>query len=510
MRQASSKRFLKLFIFVICSFALFAFPMLHVSALSASDFFYDVKFSDETYGPAVIVSSNDNAYVLTYNREAGDDDAHIMFNSGEDFTLTYAGEFVPGALSLWRADNTLLDIVHYLDNRYYDYPVQNEEITAVFYDRSSKLTAVTTTITGATDVDGTIYLELGSIDDFGFRPGLIFNANGKCVGILFASEMAIPMVFSNEAFGSGSTGATPAPSESPKPGGGGGGSVINDPGTDLPDAPPPSPSPSPAATEEPPKETSSEETYTLICYDGEGAELFRYEDTNEDGFAEFELPAAPGRNGYTFRGWADTKGGSAAYSAGEKLRLSEAGTKTVYAVYEKTSMPVWAIALIAAAAVGLIVGIIVLITKQKKTPPPPPNPGNETIGYTEPIPAPVPEVPVYMEPPAPPVPPQPARLILRCTGGYQDGRSYPIGEGPLKIGRTAECAIRYPDGTPGVSHLHAVLFWRNGVLMLQDTSSTDTYLKRTGKLVKDQPVPVNVGDVFYVGERKNRFEIMRG
>lgn len=507
MRQVNSRRFPKLFVFLICSFALFAFPMLHVSALSASDFFYDVKFSDETYGPAVILSDNNTAYVITYNRAAGDDDAHIIFNSGEDFTLTYAGEFVPGALTLWRADNTLLDSVNALDNRYYDYPVQNEEVTAVFYDRSSKLTAVPTTITGAFKSDDVVYLELEEIDEFGFRPGMLFNANGKFVGFLFASDMARPMVFSNEAFGGDSTDTTPAPSESPKPGGG---SVINDPGTDLPDDPPPSPSPSPADSEEPPKETSSEETYTLICYDGEGAELFRYEDTNEEGFAEFELPAAPGRNGYTFRGWANTKGGAAAYSAGEKLRLSEAGTKTVYAVYEKTSMPVWAIALIAAAAVGLIVGIIVLITKQKKTPPTPPGPVNGTIGYTEPIPAPVPEVPVYMEPPAPPVPPQPARLILHCTGGYQDGRSYPIGEGPLKIGRTAECAIRYPDGTPGVSHLHAVLFWRNGVLMLQDTSSTDTYLKRTGKLVKDQPVPVNVGDVFYVGERKNRFEIMRG
>ena len=505
MSLVSSKRFPKLFVLLILSFALFVFPMLHVSAVSGEDFLYVVEFSDSSQGATVVIDIG-APFVLTESR-ANHDDALISFSNGVEYTLTYVGEFVDGELSAWTTyDSSILENLYTLDDDNVGYPVQYEEVTATYFNTSGELVSASTTITGAFGDEDMHFIQVESIRDFKYSPGVLMNKRGMCVGLLFGSDTALSILFDSEIFESGAGTETPAPTETP--GNPGGGTVVDDPGTDLPDPVSPSPSPTPEVPEGP-----AEDTYTLIGYDGDGKELFRLEDTNAEGFAVFELPDAPERDGYVFRGWADAKGGSAAYSKGDELRLSEAGTKSVYAVYGKSSVPVWVYALVGVIAAGLIAGIVVVIVKQKRPQAPPvPIQTPPAPVYTEPA-----DVPIYVKPPEPPRPPviqQPdnhrAGLVLCCTGGYQDGRNYPIGEGPIKIGRTAECVIRYPDGTPGVSHLHAVLFWRNGVLMLQDTSSTDTYLKRMGKLVKNQPVPVNVGDVFYVGERKNRFEIMRG
>ena len=100
-----------------------------------------------------------------------------------------------------------------------------------------------------------------------------------------------------------------------------------------------------------------------------------------------------------------------------------------------------------------------------------------------------------------------------------DGRIYAIQGGTMKIGRDPSCAVRYPADTRAISREHAVLYWRGGELMLTDLSSnvTGTYLRRKGsghdadviKMVNGQPVKVDVGDVFYIGERCNRFEIVQ-
>lgn len=102
---------------------------------------------------------------------------------------------------------------------------------------------------------------------------------------------------------------------------------------------------------------------------------------------------------------------------------------------------------------------------------------------------------------------QKTAISLVCHGGYQNGRIYPVGENGVTIGRGPDNNICYPKETPGISRKHARVFWLNGQLVLLDlNSSNGTYL-RSGRIPPMQPVPVNPGDVFYLGEKVNGFEI---
>lgn len=49
------------------------------------------------------------------------------------------------------------------------------------------------------------------------------------------------------------------------------------------------------------------------------------------------------------------------------------------------------------------------------------------------------------------------QLQLRCLNGEFSGRTFPL-SGRMQIGRAVDCAIRFPEGTPGVSSHHCVLF----------------------------------------------------
>ena len=100
-------------------------------------------------------------------------------------------------------------------------------------------------------------------------------------------------------------------------------------------------------------------------------------------------------------------------------------------------------------------------------------------------------------------------LQLVCRGGYQDGRVYPITRDGVTIGRMMDNTIRYPENTPGVSRHHVRLYYDGGRLMLMDCgSSNGTFLQRTGRMSPMVPTPVRQGDIFYLGERINGFEIV--
>lgn len=106
------------------------------------------------------------------------------------------------------------------------------------------------------------------------------------------------------------------------------------------------------------------------------------------------------------------------------------------------------------------------------------------------------------------VPPFQNNLVLRCHGGYLNGRVYPIPAEGITIGREPDNSIRYPAHTPGISRHHAKLFWQNNQLLLLDVgSSNGTYLNQLGRISSMRPVPLNNGDVFYLGEKMNGFEI---
>ena len=89
-----------------------------------------------------------------------------------------------------------------------------------------------------------------------------------------------------------------------------------------------------------------------------------------------------------------------------------------------------------------------------------------------------------------------------------DGRIYDIGESEITFGRDPASTVRFPADTKGVSRVHCKLFWNNGTLMLMDSGSKyGTFVEGKGKLRELYPVAVQYGDIFYIGEKKNAFEI---
>lgn len=110
-------------------------------------------------------------------------------------------------------------------------------------------------------------------------------------------------------------------------------------------------------------------------------------------------------------------------------------------------------------------------------------------------------------------------LYLSCRGGYQDGREYPL-KAEILIGRATDCDIRYPDDCPGISRHHAIVrcYEELGSIRVEltDTSSTETYLKKgsigenkANQIPKNTPIELRPGDVFYIGARENRFELVQ-
>lgn len=154
--------------------------------------------------------------------------------------------------------------------------------------------------------------------------------------------------------------------------------------------------------------------------------------------------------------------------------------------YESTTQTMTIVVVVVAVVVVAAVVVIVLMSKKKNQ-------------------SPVPQPPQ----PQPPVPvPEASKLWLAAKGGSMNGRVYPIEQHELTIGRDASSNIRYPADTVGVSRVHAKLYWQDGQLMLMDCNSTSgTFLQRQGKLSPMTPVQVRSGDVFYIGEKINSFEI---
>ncbi|MCR4791192.1 MAG: FHA domain-containing protein [Lachnospiraceae bacterium] len=197
-----------------------------------------------------------------------------------------------------------------------------------------------------------------------------------------------------------------------------------------------------------------------------------------------------------------------------------------------------AIIIIAASSLAIliiVVVIIIIISKSKKNKAAPPQNGPGVIppassdgqSYQTPVqtpaqpyaqtpaqaPAQTPVQPPVQAPVQTPVQPvsQPASgsLFLVCTGGYQDGQEFPV-NGVVTMGRDPGCTIRYPGDYAGISREHAVLTVRNDKIYLIDTSSTGVFLDKTqARIPSNQQTEIAVGDIFYLGERKNQFRLVR-
>jgi len=106
------------------------------------------------------------------------------------------------------------------------------------------------------------------------------------------------------------------------------------------------------------------------------------------------------------------------------------------------------------------------------------------------------------------------RLYLSCRGGYLNGKKIPV-QGTVRIGRAPDNDVRYPENTAGISRRHATVMLRDGRIFFTDSSSTESYLKKssigdnTAELVpKEMPIELRPGDVFYLGSKENRFELV--
>jgi len=167
--------------------------------------------------------------------------------------------------------------------------------------------------------------------------------------------------------------------------------------------------------------------------------------------------------------------------------------------------------LIAIGLIGILILVILLIVVAAKRKPSqgdnrqPGNIGGDGVSPGAPVPSPGAREVVSGKRQ------QSRKLWLVAKGGCMNGRVYPVGQNEITIGRDAAMVIRFPADTVGVSRIHAKLYWQGGQLMLMDCNSTSgTFLKRQGKLTPMAPVAVESGDVFYIGEKANSFEINTG
>lgn len=99
-------------------------------------------------------------------------------------------------------------------------------------------------------------------------------------------------------------------------------------------------------------------------------------------------------------------------------------------------------------------------------------------------------------------------LVVRCLNGPMQGQTYQVGSQGLQFGRDNACAVRFPDGTPGVSRRHCRLYWSQGGPALVDLgSSYGTFLTHGKQLPPNCPEPVAAGTRFYLGNTGNLFQI---
>lgn len=112
--------------------------------------------------------------------------------------------------------------------------------------------------------------------------------------------------------------------------------------------------------------------------------------------------------------------------------------------------------------------------------------------------------------PAPTPAPGGNGCCLTCVSGPLRGQTYRIDAKGLTIGCGAQCGLRFPAGSPGVSQRHCALQWRNGALLLQDLgSSYGTFLADGRRLPPEYPVSLTAGSRFYLGSPNCMFQITR-
>ena len=105
--------------------------------------------------------------------------------------------------------------------------------------------------------------------------------------------------------------------------------------------------------------------------------------------------------------------------------------------------------------------------------------------------------------------PQRAAVQVHCINGPMQGQTFSLGPQGLWFGRDAACAVRFPDGSPGISRVHCRLGWDRGFPVLVDLNSRfGTFLASGKQLPPNYPEAVSPGARFYLGNPGNLFQII--
>ena len=100
------------------------------------------------------------------------------------------------------------------------------------------------------------------------------------------------------------------------------------------------------------------------------------------------------------------------------------------------------------------------------------------------------------------------RPVVCAMSPQLHGMRQELSERPIIIGRSrAECAILFPEGTPGISRKHCSVAWNaaSGNFVLTDMSTYGTYLQNGQRLNPGVAYYLKAGECFYLGEDKNMF-----
>lgn len=100
-----------------------------------------------------------------------------------------------------------------------------------------------------------------------------------------------------------------------------------------------------------------------------------------------------------------------------------------------------------------------------------------------------------------------AQWQLRCVSGSLSGQTFPLGS-TLRIGRSPQCDVVFPENTPGVSGTHCEVSLEGDHAVLRDLNSTyGTYLGANNRLEAHRGYPLHMGDTFTLAQSGQSFRL---
>lgn len=88
---------------------------------------------------------------------------------------------------------------------------------------------------------------------------------------------------------------------------------------------------------------------------------------------------------------------------------------------------------------------------------------------------------------------------IRGVSGCFTGKTFPL-SGVVRMGRSSQCRILFPNGTPGISSNHCELTLENGSILLTDLGSSYGTFTGSGKLTPNTPCFLKPGETFTLAQ----------